>query len=106
MNNPHAGEMMEEEENKRIKAVVDGRVQGVGFRYFVYEHAVRLGLTGWVRNTYTDQVILIAEGPASRLDTLLSKIRVGPRSSFVSKVSVDWQDASGEFSRFQIAATR
>ena len=65
-----------------------------------------MGLKGWVRNTYTDQVIVVAEGPASSLDKLLSKIRVGPRYSFVTNVSVDWQDATGEFASFTIAVTR
>ena len=97
---------MEQDVNKRIKAVVDGRVQGVGFRYFVSEHAARLNLKGWVRNTYTDQVVITAEGPPADLEKLLSKVRVGPRSSFVTNVSIDWQPATGEFKTFRITATR
>ncbi len=42
--------------------IVRGLVQGVGFRYFAYRHAVNLGLTGWVRNLYNDDVELEVEG--------------------------------------------
>ena len=92
--------------DKRIYATILGRVQGVGFRYFVYEYATRMDLKGWVRNTYNEQVIVTAEGPPDILEKLLAKLRGGPRSSFVLNVSIEWQEATGELSSFQIAATK
>lgn len=53
---------MSEQEFQRLYAVVEGRVQGVGFRYFTQERAVLLGLNGWVRNRWNGTVELIAEG--------------------------------------------
>jgi acylphosphatase len=89
----------------RLHAVVDGRVQGVGFRYFVLETALPLDLTGWVRNTMDGQVEVIAEGQRSALEHLLEALRRGPRSSFVLKVIQEWQPASGEFTRFDVRGT-
>jgi acylphosphatase len=49
-------------------ALVSGRVQGVGFRYSARDKAIRLGLTGWVRNEYDGTVSVLAEGPRAKLD--------------------------------------
>jgi acylphosphatase len=89
----------------RLHAIVEGRVQGVGFRYFVLETAEALGVTGWVRNRWDDTVEVMAEGERPRLEKLLSALQRGPRSAFVSKVDVDWLPATGEFRRFGITQT-
>ena len=47
---------MMDQKRQRIHAIVDGRVQGVGFRYFTQERAILLGLTGWVRNRWNGTV--------------------------------------------------
>ncbi|HTX79109.1 MAG TPA: acylphosphatase, partial [Longilinea sp.] len=52
--------MAETNQNERLHAVVEGLVQGVGFRAFVTEQAYQLGLVGWVRNTYGGQVEALA----------------------------------------------
>lgn len=87
---------------ERLHAIVGGRVQGVGFRAFVVEHAAALGLTGWVRNLYSGEVEVVAEGPRSALEALLDKLRTGPRMAYVDEVQKTWQAASGEFSAFQM----
>jgi acylphosphatase len=92
-------------ENKRLHATVHGRVQGVGFRYFVLECANRLELTGWVRNRFNGTVELIAEGPQKRLDSLIRDLERGSRSSNVTKVDQQFTAASGEFNRFSIRTT-
>lgn len=91
--------------SNRLHAIVEGRVQGVGFRYFVLERANGLGLTGWVRNRYDGSVEVMAEGSRHQLESLLACLRCGPASSFVTSVDARWQDASGEFERFIVAAS-
>ena len=89
----------------RLHAMVEGRVQGVGFRAFVIDNAVRIGLTGWVRNRWDDTVEVVAEGSRADLEKLLRKLEQGPRSAFVTKVTPEWSQGSGEFSRFQARST-
>jgi acylphosphatase len=93
------------DENKRLHATVHGRVQGVGFRYFVMECANRLDLNGWVRNRFNGTVELVAEGPQDRLDNLIQDLERGSRSSNVTRVDQQFMTASGEFTRFGIRAT-
>lgn len=88
--------------NERIHAVVTGRVQGVGFRYFVQQNAIRLHLTGWVRNQWDGSVELVAEGDHETLLQLLLAVTKGPPSSVVDSVDADWLDASGEFQSFHV----
>jgi acylphosphatase len=66
--------------------VVRGRVQGVGFRWFVHREASELGLRGWVRNTDTGDVEVVASGPREDLDELRSELKKGSRGSRVDKV--------------------
>ncbi len=89
----------------QLHAVVDGRVQGVGFRYFVLEAALPLNLTGWVRNTAEGQVEVVAEGDRKALERLLELLRHGPRAAFVTGVDQEWQPATGEFVRFDVRGT-
>ncbi len=86
-------------------AVVGGRVQGVGFRAFVYDHAQALGLTGWVRNKGDDQVEVWAEGPQAGLDRLLAYLRRGPSMSYVSNVEIDHPDPTGKYDRFMVISS-
>ena len=86
----------------RLHATVEGRVQGVGFRVFVQENAIRLRLTGWVRNRWNGDVEVLAEGDREALEALLTALQRGPRSSFISKVHIEWSNAKGEFTRFDV----
>ncbi len=97
--------MPDETERARLHAYVDGSVQGVGFRMFVSDQAQALGLTGWVRNTYDGRVEVCAEGTYPVLERLLEKLRLGPRSAFVTEVQKEWQPASGEFQSFEVRRT-
>lgn len=90
---------------QRLHAVINGTVQGVGFRAFVLDYAQSLGLSGWVRNTYDGQVEVTAEGPRLALEQLLDKLRLGPRMAYVSEVIKEWQPATGEFSHFSVKRT-
>ena len=96
---------MEEKQNTRLHVIVEGGVQGVGFRYFVQETANLLGLSGWVRNRGDGTVEVLAEGERSRLEQLLSALRRGPRSARVMGLNFTWQDYNGEFSGFRVRQT-
>ena len=96
---------MDETNQVRLQATIQGRVQGVGFRYFVQESANRLGLTGWVRNRWNGEVEVMAEGTREALGNLLNALHRGPRSAMVSKVSAEWGEAQGEFTYFSVRQT-
>lgn len=87
-----------------IRAVVRGRVQGVGFRDYVETRARFLRLAGAVRNLPDGRSVeVIAEGPRASLERLIERLREGPRMSRVDAVDVEWQDATGEFRDFGTA---
>lgn len=79
--------------DKRLLATVKGRVQGVGFRFFVQHHARSLGLKGWVRNTDSGDVELDVTGSEKRLEELLVQLRRGPALSRVEDVVYSILDA-------------
>ena len=81
---------------QRLRAVVRGRVQGVGFRAATADTARALGLRGWVRNRLDGTVEVMAEGPAGRLRELEAFLRQGPRMSNVSGLDAFWEDAAGD----------
>ena len=66
--------------------IIQGRVQGVGFRYFVKSTAVRLGLTGWVRNLPGGEVECQATGATEKLAELENRLREGPPMSHVTNL--------------------
>jgi acylphosphatase len=66
--------------------LVKGRVQGVGFRWFVHREAAEIGLRGWVRNTADGDVEVLAAGEADQLNDLLLALGKGSRGSRVDKV--------------------
>jgi acylphosphatase len=69
-----------------IHLEVRGRVQGVGFRWYVVEKAQQLQLSGWVRNNSNGNVELVAAGPADALTRLETAVRSGPRGARVDHV--------------------
>ena len=71
---------------KTLKVQVTGRVQGVGFRYFVKTHADNLNISGYAKNLTNGQVEVIMQGEADSIDALLAKIELGPSYSEVASV--------------------
>ena len=69
--------------------LISGRVQGVGFRWFTYEAAVREGLHGWVRNLPDGRVEVRAEGDAESVERFEGRLRHGPPGARVDRVDVD-----------------
>lgn len=66
--------------------LIQGRVQGVGFRWFVHREASELDLRGWVRNTEDGDVEVVASGSAEDLAELRESLRRGPRGSRVDRL--------------------
>ncbi|MEM2124481.1 MAG: acylphosphatase [Methanolinea sp.] len=78
---------------REVRARVRGRVQGVGYRYFVRDTALRLGVAGWVRNEPDGTVSLVAVGDEGTLREFLSAIRAeGDPFIRVQDISVEWAD--------------
>ena len=87
-----------------LHAIVKGRVQGVGFRDFVYGRALSLGLKGYVRNLPDGRSVeVLAEGPRLHLEQLLSYLRAGPGSAMVHAVETRWGPVSGRYDEFGVA---
>ncbi len=66
--------------------LIQGRVQGVGFRWFVHREASELDLCGWVRNTEDGDVEVVASGTAEDIAELRASLKKGPRGSRVDRV--------------------
>jgi acylphosphatase len=87
---------------RKLHAIVKGRVQGVGFRFFVRREAQDLGLVGYVRNLPDDTVEVEAEGPADKLEELRQRLWQGPALSKVLDVTDEITVATGSFSSFEV----
>jgi acylphosphatase len=68
--------------------IVRGRVQGVGFRWFVEREAQMLGVAGWVRNNPDGSVEVLATGNKEQINNLHARLRIGPRAARVDAVEV------------------
>ena len=88
-----------------MRATVRGRVQGVGFRDFVYTRARFLALDGYVRNLPDGaSVEVLAEGARPDLEQLLDYLQAGPGSARVDAVDVQWCPPSGSYKAFGFAS--
>ena len=89
------------EDRKRcLNARVSGKVQGVGFRYWVVMEASGLHLTGWVRNDPDGSVVIEAEGREADLRSMADALHRGPVMARVDSVEVRWPPYRGVYRRF------
>jgi acylphosphatase len=98
-----AGEMTAPE--KAIQArrfVVRGRVQGVGFRWFVEREAHTLGIAGWVRNNADSSVEILAMGTRDQLSGLKARLQQGPRAARVDAVEESEAKPVSGLTKFRI----
>lgn len=86
----------------RARAVVRGRVQGVGFRAWVVDEAEALDLCGWVKNLPDGSVEALFEGAKEAVDEILKALWQGPRFALVEDVQCANEDFLGEFTGFSI----
>jgi acylphosphatase len=82
---------------------ISGRVQGVGFRFYMERKARELGIFGWVRNRRDGSVESVVHGDAGAVETIIEWARHGPPSAVVAEVKVS--EADGEFRQFEVRPT-
>jgi acylphosphatase len=86
----------------RCEIIVSGLVQGVGFRYFVLQTALKLGLKGYTKNLYSGEVLSVAEGEKFLLDEFFNQLKIGPKYADVRNANVKWAEYKNEFTTFEI----
>lgn len=88
---------------KKIKAIVSGKVQGVGFRMYTRSQARHLGVEGYVKNLRDGDVEIVAQGKADKIDALLEWAKSGSPSAVVDNLTVEMMgDSDEEFEGFEI----
>jgi acylphosphatase len=87
---------------RSVKGFVTGRVQGVGFRYFVMRHAQARNLCGYVRNLNDGRVEFVLHGDENSIATVTEKIRVGPPHAIVDDLAFNETDQASATSGFVI----
>ncbi|MGD0725553.1 MAG: acylphosphatase [Spirochaetia bacterium] len=87
---------------RAFRALVIGRVQGVGFRYSAIHEARRLGINGTVSNQPDGSVEVVAEGEADRLARLASWLRKGPPGAHVRDLQIQWIPFTGRYTDFEV----
>lgn len=87
---------------KCAKLTIKGHVQGVGFRYFTFQIARNLKLTGYVKNCSDGSVMTIIQGPFEKINEYISILSKGPPHSHVSAVLVEWQEDTKTYNTFEI----
>ena len=92
----------EAQSHERLTATVRGRVQGVGFRWFVQNQARGRRLVGWTANQSDGSVAVVAEGPSELLDELQAALVRGPTGAAVDRVDARRSPTTGEFASFTI----
>ena len=86
----------------RAEIIVNGLVQGVGYRYFVVREAQKLALKGFTKNLYTGEVLTIVEGERAIVEEMIKKLKIGPMHASVKSCKVDWQEPKNEFTDFEV----
>jgi len=86
----------------RVRVVLSGLVQGVFFRHYTRKKAITYGLTGWVKNLPDGRVEAIFEGRESQVVMMVEWCRIGPPSARVTDVALFREEATGEFTDFEI----
>jgi acylphosphatase len=88
--------------NAAAEVLVEGRVQGVGFRDYVQRRAERLGLAGYVMNLRDGRVRARAEGARASIEQFLREVEKGPPLSRVERLDIRWLPPSGRFGGFAV----
>ncbi|TPJ24549.1 MULTISPECIES: acylphosphatase [unclassified Mesorhizobium] len=76
-------------EHRAVRARISGMVQGVSYRVWTRAEAMRLGLTGWVRNERDGSVTALIAGGGAAVTAMIERLWQGPRGALVSNVEVE-----------------
>lgn len=87
---------------ERAEILVNGFVQGVGFRYYVVRQAEKLGLKGYTKNLYSGEVLTVVEGERFIIEDLYNQLKIGPPYADVKNASIKWSEFKNEFKRFEV----
>lgn len=87
---------------RRVRVVIRGDVQNVGFRSWTRHKAEHFGITGWVKNNDDGSVEAVFEGDDAKVDELVEECRRGPPGSYVEKVDIEEEEHGGIFQGFSI----
>ncbi len=90
---------------KAVHAVIEGRVQAVGFRYWTAREAEALSLRGWVRNRRDGTVEVLFAGPEAAVDAMIDACRRGPPSARVARVRTQPAEAPADGAGFRYRPT-
>ena len=90
------------EDTLTVNMKITGKVQGVGFRYFVLRQAQKLSIKGWVSNNSNGNVEALAQGEKEGLDHFIAKVKQGPAFSRVEDVSLNWVNEAEQYFSFEI----
>jgi acylphosphatase len=86
----------------RAKLEIRGRVQGVGYRYFTQDMALKHGVNGWVKNLGNGNVAALIEGEQNAVERLIACCHQGPPRATVEHIEIIFTDFSGDFISFEI----
>jgi acylphosphatase len=86
----------------RAHVWVTGRVQGVYFRQNTRREALRRGLRGWVRNLVDGRVETVIEGEKDAVEAMVAWCRHGPPDAYVDQIDVEWEEAEGNLTGFDV----
>ncbi|MCX8082526.1 MAG: acylphosphatase [bacterium] len=87
---------------KRLHIIIDGKVQGVGFRFYTKDIATKTGVTGWVKNLSNGKVEIVAEGSKEEIQTFLKKLKEGYLGRNITNIEEIEKAYTGTFSSFEI----
>ncbi len=86
----------------QYEIIISGRVQGVGFRYYVHQKANEMGIKGWVKNTIDGNVLVTAQGDEAEIGTFIDYLYVGPPLARVDRISKQKMDSLSDFNNFSV----
>ncbi|MCP5062322.1 MAG: acylphosphatase [Ignavibacteriae bacterium] len=86
----------------RAEIIVNGLVQGVGFRYFVSRKAIELNLFGFTKNQYDGSVITVVEGEKYLIEDFYKELKIGPMHADVRISKIKLSKSENEFSNFEV----
>ena len=93
-------------QKRRVRVRIRGMVQGVCFRAFARDAAIKEGVTGWVRNLWDGSVETLFEGDADKVERMIGWCHQGSPYGFVDQVEVKEEVYEGAFDRFEVTYGR